>query len=137
MNVVVAKSQKEILDNCYVRGLVFIVEQEIDWAIEFDGLDKECVLFTAYDNFIPVGAARLYKNKVGRVATIKDYRGKGIASLIMEKIEEYAKENNIPKLKLHAQYYIKDFYLKRGYTQFGDIFYEADIKHIAMVKEIK
>jgi predicted GNAT family N-acyltransferase len=136
MKVVVAKSQKEILDNSYVRGKVFIVEQKIDWEIEFDNLDPECVLFTAYKDDIPVGAARLYHNKVGRVATLKDYRKQGIASLIMKKIEDYALEEKIPYLKLHAQLYVKEFYEHLGYIPEGDIFYEADIPHVKMTKKI-
>jgi predicted GNAT family N-acyltransferase len=136
MKVVVAETKREIVDNFYVRGQVFIIGQEIDYEIEFDGLDKDCILFTAYIDDIAVGAARLYKNKVGRVATLEAYRQKGVATKIMEKIEEYAKENNISKLKLHAQLYVKDFYLKLGYTPVGEIFQEADIDHIEMIKEM-
>lgn len=135
MIVVVAKTQKEVLDNSYVRGLVFVVEQKIDWEIEFDGLDPQCILFTAYLENVAVGAARLYKNKIGRVATLKEYRKKGIASAIMKKIEAYASENNITVLKLHAQMYVKNFYEHLGYVTYGEIFEEADIKHIAMKKE--
>ena len=137
MRALVAKTQKEILDNSYVRGLVFIVEQEIDWAIEFDGLDPQCVLFTVYDEDKPVGAARLYKNKIGRVATLKEYRKKGVATSIMKLIEEYALENNISELVLHSQKYIEDFYAHLGYISQGEIFYEADIPHIKMVKTIE
>lgn len=132
--VVVAKTQKEILDNCYVRGQVFIIEQEIDWEIEFDGLDPESVLFTAYIDETAVGAARLYGNKVGRVATLSGHRKKGVASAIMKHIEEYAKENGISKLKLHAQSHVKDFYIHLGYVPYGTIFFEAEIEHIAMEK---
>lgn len=137
MRIVVAKTQKELLDNVLVRGKVFVVEQEIDWDIEFDGLDDICILFTAYIGELPVGAARLYKNKVGRVATLKEYRKKGIASMIMSKIEEYAFQNNIKLLKLNAQLQVKDFYLHLGYKPEGDIFQEANIDHIKMTKEIK
>ena len=137
MRIVVAKTQKELLDNVLVRGKVFVVEQEIDWDIEFDGLDDICILFTAYIGELPVGAARLYKNKVGRVATLKEYRKKGIASMIMSKIEEYALQNNIKLLKLNAQLQVKDFYLHLGYKPEGDIFQEANIDHIKMTKEIK
>ncbi len=137
MKVVVAKTQKELLDNVLVRGKVFVVEQEIDWDIEFDGLDDICILFTAYINDLPVGAARLYKNKVGRVATLKEYRKKGIATSIMNKIEEYASENKIKLLKLNAQLQVKDFYLHLGYVPQGDIFQEANIDHIKMTKEIQ
>ena len=48
MKVVVAVNKREIIDNFLVRGEVFIVGQNIDYEIEFDGLDNECVLFTAY-----------------------------------------------------------------------------------------
>ena len=137
MNVVVSKTQKEILDNVLIRGLVFVVEQEIDWEIEFDGLDDICVLFTAYVDDKPVGAARLYKNKIGRVATLKEYRKQGIATLLMEKIEDYAAENKMPVLILNAQIQVRDFYLHLGYIPEGEIFQEADIDHIKMTKEIK
>ena len=135
MKVVVAKTQKEILDNCYVRGQVFIIEQKIDWAIEFDGLDPYCVLFTVYDDNKPVGAARLLDNKVGRVATLLEYRKQGIASLLMKKIEEYAKQNDMNILILHAQKYIEDFYVELGYASEGEIFYEAEIPHVKMIKD--
>lgn len=135
MKVVVAKTQKEILDNCYVRGQVFVVEQKIDWAIEFDGLDSYAVLFTAYDENKPIGAARLYENKVGRVCTLQAHRKQGVARLIMKKIEEYARSNDMTELVLHSQKYIEDFYMELGYVSEGEIFYEADIPHIKMRKD--
>ena len=136
MKVVVAKTQKEIIDNMLIRGYVFVIEQEIDWEIEYDGLDQECVLFTAYLDDLAVGAARLYKNKVGRVATLKEYRNQGVATKIMEEIEKYALEQKIPCLKLHAQLYVKDFYEHLDYIVQGEIFQEADIDHVLMTKEI-
>lgn len=137
MKIVLAKSQKEILDNVFVRGLVFVVEQEIDWEIEFDGLDNECILFTVYNDDKPVGAARLYKSKVGRVATLKEYRKQGVATLIMNGIEKYALNHSIKILTLNAQLHVKEFYLHLGYIPQGETFLEADIEHIKMIKEIK
>lgn len=136
MKVVVAVNKREIIDNFLVRGEVFIIGQSIDYEIEFDGLDNDCVLFTAYINDIPVGAARLYKNKVGRVATLIQFRKKGVASALMSYIEQYAKNNGFKNLVLNAQLYIKDFYLHLGYTPVGEIFQEADIDHIKMTKEL-
>ena len=136
MKVLVAVNKKEIIDNFLVRGDVFIIEQNIDYEIEFDGLDNDCVLFTAYIEDTPVGAARLYKNKVGRVATIKAYRKKGVATSMMSYIEEYAKNNGFKELVLNAQLYVKDFYRHLGYTPTGDIFQEADIDHIKMFKTL-
>jgi len=136
MKVVVAKNQKEITDNFLVRGKVFVVEQNIDYEIEFDGLDDQCVLFTAYMDNVPVGAARLYHKKIGRVATLKDYRNKGVATELMHFIETYSKSIGIDELILHAQLYVKDFYEKLGYIPVGSIFQEACIDHIKMFKKL-
>ncbi|AIO19550.1 putative N-acetyltransferase YjcF [Candidatus Izimaplasma bacterium HR1] len=136
MKVVVAVNKKEIIDNFLVRGKVFVIGQEIDYEIEFDGLDNDCTLFTAYIDEIPVGAARLYKNKVGRVATLVKYRKQGVASELMSFIEEHAKEIGLTELILNAQLYVKDFYEHLGYIPVGDIFQEAEIDHIKMKKEL-
>ena len=136
MKIVVAKNQKEITDHFYVRGMVFVVEQKIDYEIEFDGLDDQCILFVAYIDDLAVGAARLYKNKIGRVATLKTYRQKGVASHIMKAIESYAKDQGIEWLYLHAQLYVQPFYEKRGYVPEGEIFQEAEIDHIKMIKSL-
>lgn len=137
MNIIIAKTKQEIIDHFMIRGKVFIIEQQIDWEIEFDGLDERCVLFNAYMDGTIVGAARLYHNKVGRVATLQDYRNRGIATALMAGIESYAKKEGISPLVLHAQMYVKDFYLHLGYEPVGEIFQEADIDHVKMVKEIQ
>lgn len=136
MKIVVAKTQKEITDNFNVRNTVFVSEQKIDHEIEFDGLDIDCILFTAYLEDKPVGAARLYKNKVGRVATLKMYRKKGVGTSLMRFIEKYAINHNIKELVLHAQIQVKDFYLNLGYHSIGNVFQEADIDHVKMYKKL-
>lgn len=137
MRIVIARTQKEITDNYLVRGKVFIIGQQIAWDIEFDGLDGNSILFTAYLDDVAVGAARLYKSKVGRVATLEEYRKQGIASGLMKAIEKYAKDNEISQLQLNAQFYTKEFYLHLGYVPQGEIFKEAEIDHIKMTKDIK
>lgn len=132
----VAKTQKEIIDNFLIRGEVFIKGQNIDWDLEFDGLDGDSILFVCYLNDKAVGAARLLGNKVGRVATLVEYRKQGVGNALMKYIEVYAKENKIKILKLNAQLYVKQFYLNIGYIPEGDIFLEAGIEHIKMSKEI-
>jgi predicted GNAT family N-acyltransferase len=137
MDVKIAKTKDEIIDHYSIRGNVFLMEQNISWDIEFDGLDKQCILFNCYFNDKIVGAARLYKNKIGRVATLRDYRNKGVATTLMKFIENYAKSQNINTLVLNAQLYVKDFYEHLGYTKEGSVFKEANIDHIRMIKNIK
>ena len=52
----------------------------------------------------------------------------------MNALEAYAKENSLPKLKLHAQTHAEDFYKKLGYVTNSDVFMEANIPHIVMIK---
>lgn len=134
MEVLIAKTQKQLVDHFMIRGKVFVIEQNIDWEIEFDGLDDQCVLFNAYIDHKIVGAARLYHHKVGRVATLGEYRKKGVGSALMKFIEEYAKQEGLEYLVLNAQLYIKDFYEHLGYIPEGEIFQEAEIDHIKMKK---
>jgi predicted GNAT family N-acyltransferase len=136
MDVRIARTQQEFVDHFMVRGEVFIIGQNIDWAIEFDGLDGECVLFTAYIDDKAVGAARLYQTKIGRLATLSEYRKRGVGTALMKAVEDYAKSQGLKQLKLHAQYYAKDFYENLGYKEVGEIFQEADIDHIKMIKEL-
>lgn len=137
MRLLIAKTQPEIVDHFLVRGEVFIKGQQIDWDIEFDGLDQDCVLFNAYLDDVCIGAARLHHNKVGRVATLEDYRRQGVATALMAFIEDYAKDQGIPELVLHAQMHVKDFYERLGYVAEGGIFQEADIDHVRMTKAIQ
>ena len=136
MRVIIAKDQKAFVDHYIVRGKVFIIEQEIDWALEVDDWDYDATLFVLYDGDQAIGAARLYKNKVGRVAVLKEHRHKKAGTLLMDALEKYAIDNGIESLELGAQCYIIPFYEKLGYTAYGDVFLDADIEHRMMRKRL-
>lgn len=137
MFVKIAHTIKEKEEHFQVRKEVFVKEQNIDPLIEFDGLDDQAVLFTCYIGEVPVGAARLIHQKVGRVSTLKEYRKQGIGGCLMRFIEDHARASGLEELRLHAQMSAKDFYLHLGYEPVGEIFQEADIDHIKMIKKIK
>ncbi len=136
MTIVIANDKKSLLDHFYIRGQVFIVEQVIDWTEEFDDWDYDSTHFVLYDNNEPIGAARLYKNKVGRVAVLKNHRHKKAGTILMHAVEEEAKRQGIKTLELGAQYYIIPFYESLGYTAYGDIYLDADIEHRMMKKDL-
>ena len=136
MNVVIASDQKTFVDHYFVRGKVFIVEQEIDWTEELDQYDYEATLFVLYDQGKAIGAARLYQNKVGRVAVLKEHRHKKAGSLLMKALEDYAKNKGLKTLELGAQCYIIPFYEHLGYKAYGDIFLDAEIEHRMMIKTL-
>ncbi len=136
MTIEIAETKKQLLDHFYVRGTVFIVDQKIDWTEEFDAWDYDAVHFNLYIDEKPVGAARLYKNKVGRVAVLKEHRNKKIGFKLMQAVEDYAKKNGLTTLELASQCYIIPFYEALGYEAYGDIFLDAEIEHKMMKKQL-
>ena len=50
-----------------------------------------------------------------RLYVHKNYQGMGVATLIADKLEEYAEENNIKTISTHASITAKTFFEKRGY----------------------
>ncbi|WP_340673171.1 GNAT family N-acetyltransferase [Brevibacillus agri] len=138
-------SDQEMQDALAVRKAVFIDEQEVPADLEIDEHDQPgsgTVHFVAYNEQQPVGASRLrpYEPGVGkieRVAVLKDERGTGLGRQIMIVMEEAAKELGFDSLKLNAQTHAQRFYEKLGYEPHGDVFDEAGIEHIAMVKALR
>ena len=136
MHVVIAESKKTLLDHFRIRGEVFIIEQVIDWTEEFDATDYEATLFVLYEGQDAIGAARLYDNKVGRVAVLKDHRNKQAGRVLMTAVETHAKQHGITRLELGAQCTVVPFYEKLGYHVYGPIFLDANIEHQMMAKEL-
>lgn len=122
-----------------VRKAVFIGEQGIDPALEYDDLDPVCIHFVGMIDGEPVTTARLRPigdgiGKVERVATIQSARGNGYAKQIMLEVEHVAKEQVLNTLKLGAQLTALPFYERLDYTTFGDEFLDANIPHRMMKK---
>lgn len=121
-----------------IRKEVFIQEQKVPESIELDGFDDLSLHFILYEDHKPVSTLRLRPVggdlKVERVATIKEARGKGYATKLMEHIQTN-KERFEPtgRLKMHAQLDAKGFYEKLGWQVQSEIFYEAGIAHILMI----
>ncbi len=141
MNCIIATTQKHFYDQVIIRSDVFLIEQHVPIEEEIDILDCYATQFIAYDNNLPIGAARFRivdnLGKVERVCVIKPYRKSGVGKLIMNTIEAYAENQNINKLVLNAQLSAVPFYETLGYKKHGKTFLDANIEHIAMSKDIK
>ncbi|MDF2699864.1 MAG: acetyltransferase [Haloplasmataceae bacterium] len=141
MKCIIASKQKHFYDQVRIRKEVFIIEQQVPIEEEYDELDNSAIQFIVYDHETPIAAARFRiidnKGKVERVCVLKNHRKQGVGKLIMNSIEEYAiNHTNIHKLVLNAQLTALSFYKKLGFTEFGDIFLDANIEHKSMYKEI-
>lgn len=124
-----------------VRIEVFVNEQ--GFRDEFDDIDEIATHFVAFDEAQrPIGTCRVFasdEDKVyllGRLAIVKEYRGKGLGSEIVAYAEGYVKEIGGKELRLHAQCRVAEFYEKIGYTAFGEIGEEEGCPHIWMKKTL-
>ncbi|MED4903199.1 GNAT family N-acetyltransferase [Parageobacillus thermoglucosidasius] len=143
MNVVIGKKSDASLykDALFVRQTVFIEEQHVPKEEEIDEFEQDAVHFVLYDGEKPVGAGRFRTiddglGKIERICILPQYRGRGAGKQLMEMIEKFAKEQGIRKVKLNAQTHAEPFYQKLGYHTVSDVFMDAGIPHVTMVKPL-
>ena len=136
------QNNKDMLSCLDLRRTVFIEEQNVPENEEVDGDDHGCdhILLTVSD--IPVGAARLkYYNdfiKVQRVCVLKNYRGQGIGSKIINFIIRHVEKNDIrSSVRLGSQIHALEFYKRLGFIEFGEEYLDAGILHKDMEFQIK
>ena len=120
-----------------IRRQVFIEEQNVPEDMEWDEHDSSSTHFLATLDNIVIATARLKTDgQIGRMAVLAEYRNKGIGSKLLQFVLLTAKQQKQKKVYLHAQVSAIPFYKKHGFTASGDIFYEANIPHREMSKEI-
>lgn len=139
----IVSSEEERQHAYYVRHTVFVGEQNVPPELEIDDLEEQATHFVLYNSEItPLGAGRCRQVneslKAERICVLKEFRKTGAGELIMNKIEELAKEQGIKKVKLSSQTHAERFYQKLGYERVSDnIYMDAGIPHVDMVKQIK
>lgn len=117
-----------------IRSEVFVREQFVDEAIEFDGLDEKSTHFLIKAGGAPVGTGRVRyldgKAKIERIAIRKPHRGKGLGKALMEFIIAHIrKEAKAGKMVLAAQEQAIAFYTSLKFKIIGDEYMEAGIPH--------
>jgi len=117
-----------------IRTVVFVHEQKVPAAIEWDGTDGECTHVIAEDpSGTPVGTGRLTPDgKIGRMAVLAERRGEGIGRAMVRLLVEQARELDFAEVKLGAQTHAIGFYQDLGFEAFGDEFEEAGMPHQMM-----
>ena len=120
-----------------VRRKVFIDEQQVPEELEWDEFDDSSIHFIATSKDAAIGTARLKPDgQIGRMAVLEPYRNQGTGSSLLTLAIDIATEKRYPKLYLHAQADAIPFYEKHGFIAEGEIFYEADIPHCSMFKNL-
>jgi predicted GNAT family N-acyltransferase len=116
-----------------IREKVFIQEQKVTPQLEWDGMDEKAIHFLVFNDKAAIGCARAIVIKdhmqLGRMAVLKEYRGQGIGSALLEKAMTIAKLNQLSAIYISAQCHAIDFYKKFGFVVTSDIYLDAEIPH--------
>ncbi|MTI20010.1 GNAT family N-acetyltransferase [Fulvivirga sp. RKSG066] len=127
-----AKVNEDYNDALEIRDMVFRVEQNIPRELDDDGFDELSIHAIAYEDETPVATGRLFvkegRGTLARIAVLKDQRGKGYASIIVNALEEEAVKQEVYYLELHPHTYLFDFYSRLGYRK-DESYYEEVAGH--------
>lgn len=129
-----------------IRSDVFMREQGVLAAEEWDGLDEQATHFLATsESGEAIATARvLRENKsgtdyfhIGRVAVQQPNRGKGVGRLLMQYVLTWCNSvNPVAEIYLHAQTHRMAFYEALNFIAQGNEFIDAGIVHVEMVYRI-
>ena len=117
-----------------VRERVFIDEQKVPEEEEWDDLDPRSIHALAFDtDGKPIATGRLTpEQKIGRMAVLPEWRGKGVGDAILRTLLEQARSMGYPAIALHSQVQAIPFYARAGFVAEGEEFDEAGIAHRVM-----
>ncbi len=124
----------------WIRQSVFVNEQGFAPDLEFDEKDRSAFHVLVCLGTVPVAAGRFFMLEdgktayFGRIAVLREYRGKQIGVYLLGQLERYAKQNGARCAMLGAQLHAVGFYEKNGYLTFGEVFDDCGKKHIHMKK---
>lgn len=123
-----------------IRREVFMDEQGISYADEFEGNEDSFIHFCFYEKDLLIGYIRVSISNdaihFGRVAVRKEFRRQGVGIKLMATAENFGRKSGCVIVSLNAQIQAKDFYAKLGYVEYGNVFLEANIEHILMKKHL-
>ncbi|MFO7618698.1 MAG: GNAT family N-acetyltransferase [Thermoplasmata archaeon] len=123
-----------------IRLRVFVREQNVPMEIEMDEYDAVAIHMVCLLDGRVVGTGRLVQMpdgmKLGRVAILREHRGKGLGTGIVRWLLGKAMESGAKSVYANVQIGAMEFYEKLGFRSSGGIFMEANIEHIKMVLDI-
>lgn len=142
MNARVAGTDAERELAFAIRRTVFIGEQGVTPAEEFDALDRIAEHLIVFAGGEPAGTCRLLglgteTVRLGRMAVLPRFRGRGLAAELLTLADERACAAGARRIVLDAQVHAQGVYERSGYRiSDGEVFLDVGIEHVAMAKEL-
>jgi len=121
-----------------VRETVFVAEQGVPLALEWDELDPQCHHALARDAAgAAIGTGRLTpQHGIGRMAVLRDWRGSGVGDALLQALLRQARALGWNEVVLNAQTSAQGFYARHGFEPEGEVFVEAGIDHQRMRRRL-
>lgn len=127
-----------------IRTLVFIHEQHVPPALEWDEDDKTAIHLLAIDHHAgPIGCTRLVMSselnqltkssgKIGRMAVLAAWRKQGVGNVLLRAAIAYFQQHDIQYITLSAQVHAIGFYQHAGFIVTSEPYLDAGIPHVDM-----
>ncbi|MBA5763034.1 GNAT family N-acetyltransferase [Vibrio sp. 404] len=120
MEITIGNSPELIKKAQAIRYQVFMIEQQIPPELEIDGFDETSAHALVTERSTAIATARLAikddgSSVLARVAVVEEYRGRGIASKMVNSLMDYAKKAGVTSIKIHAHGYLQNYYEKFGF----------------------
>ena len=122
-----------------VRRTVFIDEQGVPEALEWEAEDVQCHWFVAVaaDQGV-IGIVRLtHAGRIGRMAVMPAWRRRGVGRALLAAALTKARELGFAQVHLSAQIHAIGFYARHGFIAQGPEYLDAGIPHRSMSLEIE
>ena len=121
-----------------IRINVFVREQHVPEALEWDGIDEKClhVLATTAAGDA-IGTGRLLPDRhIGRMAVLAHWRGRGVGARLLAELLAAAAELGYDDVELSAQTHAIGFYLRFGFEVASGEYLDAGIPHRRMRRSL-
>ena len=127
----------DLTDAFGIRLEVFCREQGYAPEMELDEIDRLACHVLICQEEVPVATGRLYRKAdgvcgLGRIAVRRQWRGRGLGALVVEKLTEKARVWGAIQTELDAQEQAVGFYQKQGYVLCGERHMDGHVPHRMM-----
>ena len=121
-----------------IREAVFVREQGVPLKLEWDGKDSHYThVLAVASNGQAIGTGRISPaGHIGRMAVLPAWRKKGVGSALLRALLELARSQGLRGVYLNAQTEASDFYAQHGFYPEGEVFMDAGIPHIRMLRDV-
>ncbi len=122
-----------------VRRRVFVAEQRVPEALEWEAADPHCHWFVALSPEREiVGIVRLTEAaRIGRMAVLPEWRRRGVGRALLDAALTAALALGFARVQLSAQTHAIPFYARRGFIAEGPEYLDAGIPHRTMTLDLK